>query len=569
MAVAAAAVGAVLALSMLVVGGAAADTIRRGVDPRVLNEDIRRGEAGSWPDPAGPAWPGGLDTRLPSGAAPEGAADAVFEFRGLRIEGVSALDLRQLEAKWPRKPGDTASVADMFAFAAAVTRAYRTAGYVLSHAVVPVQTVADGTFLIRVVEGYVDDVVVRGELPAALRARIRRVAAPVTAKRPVTLAGLERALLLVRDLPGVTAEGTLSPGEAPGSSRLTIDATYDPFELFAQYSNSLPRTLDRDVFSLTVEGRMMGVDLVRASASASPGGTYRSASAQARVSASPTGTELGLSVFHTRTVPQGEGLLAPLDYRGRSNEVKLFVQHPVMRGRARTLRIGGSMSRSGYRSQLLDAVRRDRLWTLSAWANYDRAGPGGAVTSVRGTLSRGLDIWGAAAGSRYRGSPEFTTFALEGRFDHVLAPWAGGLVALTGRLRGQSAFGSDPLLSGAECAYGGRRFGVGLDPGTMAGEDCGMVSLRLGWTTAIQTPALNTAVRASLYGELDAGVVSQRGPLQSGERRSEAATTAMSGTRLVFANGMTAELEAARPLSLPGGEPDPGVRFHVGLRFRF
>lgn len=569
MTVVAAAVAALLAVSILAIGTAEADTNPRGIDPRVLNEDIRRGEAGSWPDSTGPSRPDNLDARLPSAAAPEGAANATFEFRSLRVEGASALDLRELEAEWPHKPGDTASVADVFAFAAAVTRAYRAAGFILSHAVVPVQTIADGTFLIRVVEGYVDDVIVRGQLPAAVRARIQRHARPVAEERPATLSGLERALLLVRDLPGVTAEGTLSPGTALGSSRLTIDATHDPFALFVDYSNALPRTLDRDVFSLTAEGRMVGVDLVRVSASASPRRTYRSASAQARVAASPTGTELGLSVLYTRTVPQGRGLLRRLDYRGQSSEVRLFARYPLMRGRAQTLRIGGSMSRTEHRSRLLDAGRRDRLWTLSAWVNYERADASGTVTSARGTLARGLDIWGAAAGSRYGGSPEFTTLALEGRFDRALAGWAGGSVALTGRLRGQGAFSSEPLLSGAECTYGGRRFGAGFDPGTMSGEDCGMASLRLGWSTAIRVPALNTKVRASLYGELDAGVVSQRGPLQSGERRWNAATSAMSGARFVFTNGITAELETTRPLSLPHGEPDPGVQLHVGLQFRF
>ena len=536
----------------------------RAVDPKVLREDARRAE----PRPEAER-PHLESTSRPEDALPEGAADAAFVYRGLRIEGATALDPATLASAWPHREGETASVADLFAFAAAVTRAYRAAGYLLSQAVVPAQTIEDGIVSIRVVEGHVEAVVVQGEMPARVRDRIRRLGVPVVAERPATLSGIEGVLLRAQDLPGVAVRGTLSPGETPGGARLTIDVAYARLDFSVDYANALPETLDRDVVSVVGEARLVGVDLWRVSVSTSPGRAYRHVSVLARAAVGEAATQVGLSGSRTRTRPEGESLLGPVRYRGRSREVELFASHPVVRGRWENLRTGGGVSMSEYRSELAGLDEADRLWTLSVWGEYERAAGSGAVTGVRGTLAQGLDVWGAGGGSRHGGEARFTALEVRARRDQPLGRMGGGVVAVTGVGRGQAALGSGALLSGAECYYGGRRFGVGFDSGALSGDHCAMAALRLHWTRAVQVPGAGTPGRLSLHGALDAGWVRQRGALEAGERRSATGSSASTGARLVLSQGLSIELEAAWPLSLPAGEPDPGARLNAALGYRF
>ena len=543
---------------------AAAQVVPRGVAPGVLSEDARREE--ERPPSQAPR----LRSPPPSqGAAPPGAAQAPFVYRGLRIEGASALDPALLASQWPHQEGEAVSAADIFTFAAAVTRAYREAGYLLSQAVVPAQTVADGTFLIRVVEGYVDEVVVQGEVPDAVRERIRRRLAQVLTERPATLSGIERGLLRAQELPGVVMRGTLSPGEAQGGARLTIDAVYDPFGASVDYANALPRSLGRDLVSVTGEARLMGADVWRLSASASPGRTYRHVSVLARTAVGEAETALAVSGSGTWTRPEGESLLGPVRYRGRSRDVELFADRTVVRSRRESLRTGGGVSMSEYRSRLVGEDGVDRLWTVSARVDYERASGSDGVSGVSGAVSQGLDIWGASGESRHEGSPQFTALELDGRYERRLGGWVGGATAMTVAVRAQVALGPDALLSAAECYYGGQRFGAGFDSGTLSGDHCAMASLGLRWTRGMTLPGGGGAGRLTLHGAVDTGWVGQKGGLEAGERRTASASSGRLGARLALTGGLSVELELARALSLPPGESDPGVRLGAALGYRF
>ena len=95
-----------------------------------------------------------------------------------------------------------------------------------------------------------------------------------------------------------------------------------------------------------------------------------------------------------------------------------------------------------------------------------------------------------------------------------------------------------------------------------------MAMIRLHWTKSGQI-GTGTQGSLSLHGALDAGWVRQQGALEAGERRSSSASSVSIGARLMLSQGLNFELEAARPLSFPDGEPDPGVRLNAALGYRF
>ena len=59
--------------------------------------------------------------------------------------------------------GKTVKVEKLYEAARIITDKYRKDGYFLSQALVPDQTIADGYYRIRIIEGYVSDVLIQGD----------------------------------------------------------------------------------------------------------------------------------------------------------------------------------------------------------------------------------------------------------------------------------------------------------------------------------------------------------------------------------------------------------------------
>ena len=121
----------------------------------------------------------------------------------------------------PRAPGGEA--ADQ------LQKRYRDDGCLLARVVVPPQAVSDGVFRVRIVEGFVSQVQVQGDV-GPVRKRVQAYLDRLTALRPARKQDIERYLLLVTDLPGVSAVGGdqygrgYSPSELSGDSGLGLTA---------------------------------------------------------------------------------------------------------------------------------------------------------------------------------------------------------------------------------------------------------------------------------------------------------------------------------------------------------
>src|SRR5690606_17839374 len=70
-------------------------------------------------------------------------------------------------------------------------------------------------------------------------------------EKPLNARKLERYLLLMNDLAGVTARAVLSPSSTPGPSDVTIVISQKPYDLFAQVDNRGSRYLGQFQFNTT------------------------------------------------------------------------------------------------------------------------------------------------------------------------------------------------------------------------------------------------------------------------------------------------------------------------------
>jgi hemolysin activation/secretion protein len=117
--------------------------------------------------------------------------------------------------------GKELSLPQLQALADRLSEHYRARGYLLSHAYVPAQDVRDGTVEIAVVEVRVNTLSVKNA--AGVGGMALAPLARIDTSKVLEGASLERALLLLSDLPGMAVQSTIRPGAQSGTSDLEVD----------------------------------------------------------------------------------------------------------------------------------------------------------------------------------------------------------------------------------------------------------------------------------------------------------------------------------------------------------
>jgi len=173
--------------------------------------------------------------KLPGVPTVQPSADTrpLIKLRAVSVEGMHSIARDEVDEIYQPYIGKTVSQADLAAIAGAITNAYRAAGYHLSRAIVPPQDIKNGRIRVKVIEGYIAELDVKGE--GADRFGVRALLAPILAEHPARLKTLERQLLLVNDSSGVRIEDTALQeiGKASGKFRLTVwIKTWQIFQAF-------------------------------------------------------------------------------------------------------------------------------------------------------------------------------------------------------------------------------------------------------------------------------------------------------------------------------------------------
>jgi hemolysin activation/secretion protein len=112
---------------------------------------------------------------------------------------------------------------------AAVSDAYRAAGW-LVRVYLPRQDITDGIVTLQIVEGIFGKVRLDGTPPSRLTAGRAEatIAQTQQAGQALNAAALDRAMLLLDDLPGVAVSGNLAPGSGQAETDLVLQLTDEP-----------------------------------------------------------------------------------------------------------------------------------------------------------------------------------------------------------------------------------------------------------------------------------------------------------------------------------------------------
>ncbi|MGT0195137.1 ShlB/FhaC/HecB family hemolysin secretion/activation protein [Burkholderia pyrrocinia] len=268
--------------------------------------------------------------------------------------------------------GSTLSFADLQRAAGRITAYYRRHGYVLARAYLPRQDIDDGVVRIEIAEGRYGAITIQNHsrvLDAALRQ-------PLSALHPgdvVRGPDLERSLLLLDDLAGVGARGTLRPGETPGTTDLVVDADKGPLASGSlEFDNFGDVALGRyrlggsiDVNSPLRLGDRLSL---RGLISNERQRYYRAAY---QVPVGPASTRVGVAYSSLRY--RLGGAFSDLDSQGRASVQTAYVTQPLVRARALSVTAQVQYENKNLRDDYgVFDIRRDKnvgLWTFGVSGN--------------------------------------------------------------------------------------------------------------------------------------------------------------------------------------------------------
>jgi len=160
-----------------------------------------------------------------AGKAPEGPSVS-FVVRSIRFKGNTVYSAEKLQPLVAHYVGKTVGMADLQAMANATTDYYQRGGYFLAHAFYEPQDVSGGDLQITVLEGKIGRVRVEKAPDAPVpESRITGLLSRIQPGQPLNQYQLERAMLLVSDLPGISAQSALEAGVEPGTTDLVVQIT--------------------------------------------------------------------------------------------------------------------------------------------------------------------------------------------------------------------------------------------------------------------------------------------------------------------------------------------------------
>ena len=501
-----------------------------------------------------------------NGGAKKMDTKTTFVLKGVSFENLTAFNEEEMRAEYADLIGTKVNLQTVNGLAAKITARYRNAGYILSRAVVPPQSIKGGVVKIKIVEGYINNVTVEGVENSAL---INGYIEKLRNARPLNTATLERYLLLIQDLPGVTASAVLRPSAtAPGASDIAITVLAKKIDGAVNADNRGSRYLGPYQGGVTVNANnMLGLyDRTQFR------GLLTSQTSELKFfqishdeQLDSEGTKLTLSAGRAYSRP-GYRLKA-LDVKGIDTTYSASVTHPFIRSRTSNL-FGTAVfdvRNTENQSAGID-LYADRLHVARIGGAYDFVDRFTAVNRFDAQLSKGFG-WNDNPSPNVRSRDDGDTSFWKGtmnasRLQNISGPF-GVLVAATGQVA------SGKLLASEQIGVGGADFGSAYDPSEILGDSGLAGRAELQFSQPGNYKYLNSY---QLYTFYDVGKVWTRNP-SIGTNSADSLASAGLGVRFNVIDQLSGNVELAVPLTrdvaayAPNHGDDPRVFFSLAYRY--
>lgn len=429
---------------------------------------------------------------LPMDVAPEFERDTDPELeaelgpqvqvRQFVITGNQAIDDATLLAALRPFVGRTLSLTGIYDAADLLTAMYRERGYGLANVVVPAQRINDGIIRLEVIEGRIGAVSITGNSMYSfsfLNKRLSRLE-PGSIYRSKEM---ERGVLLLNDLPGLTARAVIKPGQQYGSSDILFKVEEDRAEYTAGVDNygreglgEIRFTAGAIINSLAVDGDRLGITGL-----VSEGGALTYGNIAYGFPVSTDGDRLRFT-YNRADYDVESGDFAPLGISGDNTTLRFDWSSPLVRTRTSNIVFNTALLRQETESFIEGATIEDNatelnLLELAVFMN------GVSLTGNSWSFSTILSGNGKSNESSRAEVAGFTenvvTDAQQAkiRLDGSYAiPFASRWLFLT---RATAVYSDDPLVDSQKFSLGGPFSVRGYFPAEQRGDRGGFLSLEL------------------------------------------------------------------------------------------
>ena len=501
------------------------------------------------PRPAAPVLPRQPD--LPA------AAQAHLRFTRVRVIGAAHVPEAKIAAAFEIFKGKKISGAELKTALDRVNALYAEAGYPLGRALVPAQKIKNGVLTVRIIEGFVESIAVNADSEKT-KALVGRMAARLTAEKPLTRETLEQVILLIQDIPGITLGSKFEAmNPETGGTRLVLSAQVRWVTVGLSLDNRANlQSLPFQPYATATFNNVLGQgDRISLTALLSPRQKdyvfYGLGYSQMIGS---QGLQVGLDAAWAQTLDNVS--LKPFDVRSRVTRLSTQARYPLKRGTDENINLTSNLYYAGANYSLshtsVGTFANDRNLALQLGGDYMRIFSPALGITGNIAVTQGLAGFAQEPHTRLHTVDRFTKLRAEGH-----AAWQP-FENLTLKFGAMGQYSPNSLVASEEVAFGGLTFGRGFDTSEISGDRGVGFSFQPEYRIA-----LGSGFSITPYPLIDyAKVYNRRNDLQpNGELVS-----AGLGARFGMDNVASMTLELDKPINrTPFGRRDRGWRVYAGF----
>ncbi len=466
--------------------------------------------------------PAGAETSLPEQQqSMQFPANTVIQLNNVLIEGGSVYPFNEVASPFSELIGQQVSLKQLIDITNRITQRYKDDGYALSYAFIPAQNLSFGQVRIILVEGYVADLDIRGDIGNASE-RIRKFAENIVNEKPLRQETFDRYTALMARIPGVKVKASVPrPTTTDGAVTLITEATRKSMAV-----SSALELNDGDDAKLLVSAEFnantSAGEQVKVTTMLPPGddkeryakvdysqfvgdnGTRLVASASAYRSEKEDKVRLG-------SVNTSNGPANVLSQEERSNDrISVGFSHPIKLSNTESLtataRVYGVDDERDYQVEQPTALAgreakiTNKVRALALEGEWKQAKQD-QLRIVSGGLYQGLDVFGAESSITTLGGnsvdykeTDFLRLRLAGVQSNIFADRWHSI------LSGAAYWSADALPDSERATFGGRSFGRGYPSDQAEGDKGWGLAYELGYRFY---PELSWMRLVKPYGAID------------------------------------------------------------------
>lgn len=499
---------------------------------------------------------------------------------GVQIEGGTVYEFAEIAELFTHLLNRTVTLKDILAVTERITQRYQNDGYALSYAYLPQQNILSGEITVVLVEGYVSQHEMQGDIGPVMD-RIKAMVQPILRERPLTKATFDRYTSLMSQIPGVSLVANVAPPKTTdGAVTLVTEARRRAFDGTASIQKD--KGDDLQVVASAISNSQTAVGEQVAVTTLLPPGKDHERYLRLDYSqyVSNNGTRLQTYVSGYKSEPTNSLIRiqsnAAFDYSSRkNNRASIGVSHPfqissqqIVTGVARVYGVDDErkydlLATAPQPRVIKDALKQSSKVRALALEGDWRQAQQKQMRVLSAGVYQGMNTLGAKSELELVGTKikdrtdlDFTRVRLSGLQSNNYAD------ALQGVASGAVYWSSDTLPESEQVIFGDRNFARGYpsdqaygDKGWGAGYELGYsIKLDEKWLRLVQPYAALDAAR-SWYNLSESGSASDL-------------SSAALGVRLADKKFYNLGLEVARPMGDKAIDSrDRSVRYGVTLSY--